>query len=212
MSAASAPNRTGAARSTRSARARRELERRCGRERAATTSPTGGASSKPAFFPSSTPGVASACRPRNAALARKASETRKRRASRRRRAGDQDGVSEPDTRERSGQNEPEVRRVALPALVDRRLRQHDHPQDRRDDGRSDPELHAAVISLAIRGGGCGTGRCIRHSRKTCGVWTLLPRLLLACQPRSCPRAPTRRRRRLPACARPASGGSCRPPG
>ena len=44
------------------------------------------ASSKPAFGPSRTPGVASACRPRNAALAMNASEMSSSRASRRRRA------------------------------------------------------------------------------------------------------------------------------
>ena len=51
----------------------------------ATTSPTGVASSKPAFLPSRTPGVASACSPRKPALDRHASETRNSRASRRRR-------------------------------------------------------------------------------------------------------------------------------
>ena len=52
----------------------------------ASRSPTGVASSKPAFFPSRTPGVASACRPRKPALAMSASEMRKSRASRRLRA------------------------------------------------------------------------------------------------------------------------------
>ena len=53
---------------------------------AANRRPNGVASSKPAFFPSSTPGVASAWSPRNAALTMKASEMRTSRASRRRRA------------------------------------------------------------------------------------------------------------------------------
>jgi len=49
-------------------------------------SPTGVATSKPAFLASRTPGVASACNPRKPEVETKASETRKRRASRRRRA------------------------------------------------------------------------------------------------------------------------------
>lgn len=50
------------------------------------TSPTGVASSNPAFAPTSTPGVASACRPRKPAPTMNASETTNRRASCRRRA------------------------------------------------------------------------------------------------------------------------------
>ena len=52
----------------------------------ASSSPTGVASSKPAFFPRRTPGVASACSPKKLALTMHASEMRRRRASRRRRA------------------------------------------------------------------------------------------------------------------------------
>ena len=56
---------------------------------AATSSPTGVASAKPAFVVGrSTPGVASACRPRKPAAERKASDTRKTRASPRSRAAD----------------------------------------------------------------------------------------------------------------------------
>jgi hypothetical protein len=51
-----------------------------------TTSPMGVASSNPAFGPTSTPGVASACRPRKPAPAMNASETSSSRASWRRRA------------------------------------------------------------------------------------------------------------------------------
>jgi hypothetical protein len=97
---------------------------------AAIASPTGVASSKPAFLPSRTPGVASACSPRNEALARKPSETRKSRASRRDLAA---VLAEHDARRRRAQHQPEVRRVALPAPVGLRPQQQDGEQDHRHD-------------------------------------------------------------------------------
>ena len=121
---------------------------------------TGVASSKPAFFPSSTPGVASACRPRNAALARNASETRRRRRRAPPRRGS-DGGADRDACERRGEDEPEVGGVVLPALVDRRLRQHDDPEHGRDESRRDPELHGAVISR--------TWRPVQERRGTRGI-------------------------------------------
>jgi hypothetical protein len=83
-------------------------------------------------LPISTPGVASACSPRNPAAETKASETRNSRASPPPR-GDADRVAERDVDPRRGEHQPEVRRMVLPALVDGRVRQHQHEHGRADD-------------------------------------------------------------------------------
>ena len=113
----SPPSSSGAARSTAGPARRRARATSNAANPEATTSPTGVASSKPAFFPSRTPGVASAWSPRKPALARHASETRNRRASRRRRPAAEDGPAHDDARAPPPEHRPEVGRMALPDAV-----------------------------------------------------------------------------------------------
>jgi hypothetical protein len=47
--------------------------------------------------------------------------------------GDADRVAERDVDPRRGEHQPEVRRMVLPALVDGRVRQHQHEHGRADD-------------------------------------------------------------------------------
>ena len=113
----------------RSARFHFQLDRGTGRGRApASSSPTGVASSKPAFFPRRTPGVASACSPKKLALTMHASEMRRRRASRRRRAA----VVTPQLSAVAdccgAEHDPEVRRMVLPVLVERGPREEEREE------------------------------------------------------------------------------------
>jgi hypothetical protein len=96
-------------------------------------------------LPISTPGVASACRPR-----KPAAETKGERDEEQPRVPpsprrDPDRVAERDVDRRRGEDEPEVRRVVLPALVHRWVRQHQREHAR-------PEGEQEERPERVRGG------------------------------------------------------------
>jgi hypothetical protein len=99
----------------------------------ATTSPTGVASSKPAFLPISTSRCCQSVQPEEARGGdegeRDQEQPRVAPPPRR----DADRVAERDVDRSRREHQPEVRRVVLPALVDRRVREHQHEHGSADD-------------------------------------------------------------------------------
>ena len=119
----------------------------------ASTRPTGVASSKPAFGPRSTPGVASAWRPRKAALATKASEIRSSRASRRRRAAVVTLKPSAVATSAAPSTSQKCAGWFSQSLVDRRSREQHHEEHERCSGDGDP--------------GAGTHRVVQVSTSAC---------------------------------------------
>ncbi len=117
------------------ARARATTRRR---RAPASTRPTGVASSKPAFDPRSTPGVASACSPRNAALTTNASEMRSRRASLRRRAAVVTLKPSAVATSAAPRTSQKCAGWFSQSRVDRRSCEEDDEEDQRCNGDGDP--------------------------------------------------------------------------